>query len=74
MISLYSILVLRSKGPRIYSNSLQSLYSCFCRFSILSFKSRGYLRTNAMMLEDDEAERVGATLVSSCELLLGSTV
>ena len=39
MISLlYSIFVLRSKGPRIYSNSLQSLHACFCRFSILSFK------------------------------------
>ena len=39
---------------------------------MLSFGSQGYLRTNAMMLEDEEAERVGATLVSSCELLLGS--
>jgi len=45
------------------------LKHCEC---LITPGSPSYLRTNAMMLEDDEAERVGATLVSSCELFLSA--
>lgn len=42
---------------------------CEC---LIDPNSASYPRTNAMMLEDGEAERLGATLVSSCELFFGA--